>query len=148
MGMLAGIGFSCIGLHYTVPIALLVAATSMIPLVGPIAAGTAGCLVAFMQWGTFSGLMKVILITGGIRFIDDWFLQPLILRRAVHVHPAITLFALMAGGALCGFWGLLFAVPVVCMVKVLLEVIWQWYRSEYDLQAFDPAPEITHIPLI
>lgn len=148
MGMLAGIGFSVIGLHYTVPIALFVAATSMIPLVGPISAGLAGCLVAFVQWGTLAGLLKVILITSGIRFLDDWFLQPLILRRAVHVHPAVTVFSLMAGGALFGIWGLLFAVPAVCMVKVLLEVLWQWYRSEYELQFFDPAPEVTHIPLI
>ena len=107
MGLLAGIGFSLIGLHYTVPIALWVAATSMIPLVGPISAGLAGCLVAFVQWGTLTGVLKVIAITCGIRFIDDWFLQPLILRRAVHVHPAVTVFALMAGGALFGIWGLL-----------------------------------------
>jgi len=148
IGILAGIGFSLIGLHYTVPIALWVAATSMIPLVGPISAGLAGCIVAFVQWGTFAGVAKVVLITIGIRFVDDWFLQPLILRRAVHIHPAFTVFALMAGAALCGFWGLLFAVPVVCMAKVLLGVVWQWYRAEYEVLVFDPAPEVTHIPLI
>ncbi len=148
LGLLAGIGFSVIGLHYSVQIAVWVAATSMIPLVGAISAALAGGLVALVQWGTVAGVVKVLAISTGIRLLDDWLLHPLILRRAIHIHPAVTVFSLMAGGSLFGIWGLLFAVPVFCMVKVLMEVVWQWYRSEYGFQPPHPLPEISHIPLI
>jgi putative permease len=120
----------------------------MVPLVGAVSAAIAGALVALLQWGTLSGLVKVLVIATGIRLIDDWFLHPMILRKAVHIHPALTVFSLMAGGTLFGFWGLLFAVPVVCFVKVLLGVLWEWYRSEYGLQTRNPAAEVSHIPLI
>lgn len=148
MGILAGIGFSIIGLHYSFAVALWVAATSMIPLVGAVSAACAGGIIAFVQWGTWTGVVKVLAISTMIRLVDDWFLQPVILRRAVDIHPALTVFSLMAGGSLFGFWGLLFAVPAICMLKVFLEVAWQWYISEYGMAHFDPAPEVTHIPLI
>lgn len=148
LGIFTGLGFSVIGLNYAVPIGLWVAATSMIPLIGAISAAIVGAAVALIQWGTLSGLVKVLVIATVIRLIDDWFLHPMILRRAVHMHPAVTVFSLMAGASLAGFWGLLFAVPVVCMIKVLLEVLWEWYRSEYGLQRLNPVPEVSHIPLI
>lgn len=148
MGLMAGAGFAVIGLHYALPIAFLVAATSVIPLVGPLAAAIVGGLVAFLQWGTLAGLAKVLVLCLVIRLIDDWFLQPLILRRAVHLHPALIVFSLMAGGSLFGFWGLLFAVPAVCMIKVFFEVVWEWYRTEYGLHYDSTPAEVSHIPLI
>jgi predicted PurR-regulated permease PerM len=66
-----------------------------------------------------------------IRMLDDWLLQPLILRKAVNIHPLLLVFVLMAGASLGGIWGLLFGVPVACMAKVLLQVGWQWYQTEY-----------------
>jgi predicted PurR-regulated permease PerM len=54
----------------------------------------------------------------------------------------------MAGASLWGMWGLLFGVPMACMAKVLLEVGFSWYRSEYGSR-YNPAPsEAAHIPLI
>ena len=134
MGVLAGIGYSVIGLNFAPHIAIWVAMTSMVPFLGPISAALAGGLVAIFQWGTFTGLLKVLAIYGMIRFLDDWFLHPLILRRAIHIHPVVVVFTLMAGGYLGGSWGLLFAIPVVYMVKVLIEVGWQWYQTEYGVR--------------
>ena len=130
MGLLAGIGYRMMGLHYAVQIGLWVAVTSAVPFIGPVSAAAAGILVALFQWGTVAGLVKVLVVYLVIRFADDWFFHPMIMRRAVHLHPLITVFALMAGAHVAGFWGLLFAVPVVCILKVTLEVLWQWYWSE------------------
>ncbi len=130
MGLLAGIGYKLMGLHYAVHIGVWVALTSAVPFIGPISAALAGAMVALFQWGTLTGLVKVVAVYMGIRFIDDWFLHPMILRKAVHLHPLMTVFALMAGAHTAGFWGLLFAVPVVCILKVALEVGWLWYWSE------------------
>ncbi len=130
MGLAAGIGFRLIGLHYYLQISLWVAATSTVPLVGPFSAALAGVVVALFQWGTMGGLVRVLIVFLGIRLLDDWFVHPFIVRRAVHIHPVLTVFSMMAGATLAGFWGLIFAVPVVSMIKVLSEVIWEWYRWE------------------
>lgn len=147
MGLAAGIGYGLMGLNYTVYIALWVALSSMIPLLGPISAALAGALVAMFQWGTIGSLLKVILVYGMIRVVDDWILQPMILRKAVHIHPLMLVFTLLAGAYLGGFWGLLFAVPAACMLKVLGQVAWQWYQSEYSSR-LPPPVEASQTPLV
>lgn len=146
MGIAAGICYGAMGLHYYVQIALWVALTSTIPLVGPISAAVAGGVVALFQWGTLGGLLKVLAVYMGIRLWDDWFLQPVIIRRAVHLHPALTVFSLMAGTEVAGVWGLFFPVPVVCIIKVVGGVIWEWYRSEYGLPV--PTVKSLNVPLL
>lgn len=148
MGVAAGIGFSLIGLHHSLQIALWVAVTSTVPLVGPFSAALAGVVVSLFQWGTIGGLVKVLIVFLGIRLMDDWFVHPFIVRRAVHIHPVLTVFSMMAGATLAGFWGLIFAIPVVSMMKVLAEVIWEWYRSEFGLPSLQADPETQHVPLL
>jgi predicted PurR-regulated permease PerM len=148
MGVAAGIGYGLMGLDYTVYIAAWVALTSMVPLLGAISAALAGGLVALVQWGTITGLLKVLIVFAAIHMVDNWVLQPLILRKAVRIHPLMLVFTLMAGAALGGFWGLLFDVPAACMLKVLFTVGWQWYQTEYNSRAANlPAPA-EQIPLV
>ena len=142
MGFFAGIGYWLMGLHYAVYVAVWVALTSLIPYLGPVSAAAAGGVIAIFQWGTVGGLLKVLAVYVAIRAMDDWLLQPLILRRAVDIHPLLLVFTLMAGASLGGLWGLFFGVPIACMLKVLIQVGWQWYQTEYGT-----APTFHHAPL-
>jgi predicted PurR-regulated permease PerM len=148
MGLFTGVCYGYIGLRYTVYIALWAAVSSMIPFLGPISAAVAGGLIALFQWGTMEGLVKVLAVFIVIRFLEDWFLQPVIMRRAVHMHPVMTIFSLLAGAYLAGLWGLIFAVPAVCMLKVVLDVSWQWYRTEYGPRTAPVPPEAVQIPVV
>lgn len=58
-----------------------------------------------------------------VRQVEDWFIMPVIVGRAVHLHPAMTLFAALAGGALIGPFGLLLGVPAAAAIKVILDVM-------------------------
>jgi len=147
-GLAALGGYWIIGLDYSIQLALLTVFMNVIPMVGPWIAAGAACLVAIFQWGTVPGILKVLTITLLLRLLDDGVFQVMVMKNSVDLHPLALLFALMAGGTLWGFWGLLFAIPLACTAKVLLQVIWQWYRSEYGLAPVHPAPEISHIPLI
>ena len=80
--------------------------------------------------------------------IDDVIVMPTVLRHAIHLHPVLIVFSLLAGAQLFGFWGLLFGVPVACMTKALIQVIWQWYRSQFGTLPVAAMPEISRIPLI
>ena len=70
------------------------------------------------------------------------------MQKAVHLHPVLIVLALLSGAELFGFWGLLFAVPIASTVKVLFDVLWPWYRSQYGFISPQPLPEVTRIPLI
>jgi len=148
VGCIAFAGFWIIGLDYALQIAVVIGLANIVPYVGPVLGVLLGGGVALFQWGSAVGILKVILVCVGVRFIEDWFIQPTVMRSAVHLHPAFIVFALMSGAKLFGFWGLLFGVPVACMVKVLLEVLLPWYRSQYGLTAAPPLAEINRIPLI
>ena len=148
VGCIALAGFWMIGLDYALQIAVVVGLANIVPYVGPVMGVLLGGGVALFQWGTAVGICKVLLVCVATRLIEDWFIQPTVMRSAVHLHPALIVFALMSGAKLFGFWGLLFGVPIACMVKVLLEVLWPWYRSQYGLATPLPLPEINRIPLI
>jgi len=147
MGGLAGAGFWLMGLMYAGRIALWVALTSVIPFVGPTSAAVAGAVVALFQWGSLAGILKVLAVYLVIRLADDWFFHPYVMRKAVHLHPVVTVFSLMAGALLFGFWGLIFAIPVVCVAKVLLQVTWHYYRVAYGID-FRRSSLGTAVPLI
>jgi predicted PurR-regulated permease PerM len=148
VGFLAFTGFWAIHLNYALPIAVIVGMANVAPYVGPIIGVILGGGAALFQWGTMAGLLKVLIVCAGVRFVEDWFIQPTVLQNAVHLHPVLVLLALMSGAQLFGFWGLLFAVPVACMIKVLFEVLWPWYCSQYGFVSPPPLPEISRIPLI
>jgi len=104
-GCLAYAGFWAIGLDYALQIALVVGLGNVVPYVGPVLGVFIGGGVAIFQWGTASGVLKVLMVCGIVRFIEDWFIQTIVMRRAVRLHPVLIVFALMAGAKLFGFWG-------------------------------------------
>jgi hypothetical protein len=53
------------------------------------------------------------------------------MRRAVHLHPAVVMLALLAGGTLGGFFGLLLAVPTTAVLKIIFGHVWRtWVLGE------------------
>jgi len=148
VGCLAGLGFWAIGLQYSLQIAVVIGLANVVPYVGPVIGGILGGGVALFQWGGIAGVLKVLAVCAGVRVIEDWFIQPAVLQKAVRLHPVVVVFALMAGAELFGFWGLLFAVPVAGMAKVLLDVLCPWYRSQYGFDSPPPLPEVNRIPLV
>lgn len=129
------IGLLALGVNQAIWIALLSGVSSFVPYLGAIVGMVVGGLVAGFQYGTLTAALKVILLFLLIRLGDEMFLQPYIAKRSVHLHPLLFLFTFMTGGELFGFIGLVFAVPVACVIKALIEVAWSWYASEAQLDA-------------
>jgi predicted PurR-regulated permease PerM len=86
-------------------------------------------------------------IMAGAQQIDNHFISPLVMQRAVKLHPAAVLLALLAGGTLGGFFGLLLAVPTAAVVKILAGHLWRTYvlGEPYDQalaeEEWDEGPE-------
>ena len=126
-------GLFLMGVDNAVAIALLSGVSSFVPYLGAVVGALVGGGMAFYQFGVFSAALKVVALFLGIRLADEIFLQPVIAKHSVHLHPMVFLLALVLGGELFGFMGLVFAIPAACILKALARVTWSWYSSERGL---------------
>lgn len=119
VGVLAYIGYRLIDLPYPLFLAVMVGITNIIPYFGPIL----GMIPALLVAVTVSGKMALMVVAVNfvIQFIEGNIASPLIVGRTLHLHPLWIIFALLAGGELGGIVGMIFAVPVFAVLKVLVQ---------------------------
>ena len=79
-----------------------------------------------LSWGGWTGL-AVVFILGQI--LEGYILTPRLVGNRVGLHPVWVMFALLAGGVLFGFVGILVAVPVAAVLGVLIRRGLKWYRE-------------------
>lgn len=133
------LGLVLLGVDQALFIALLAGFSSFVPYLGAIVGAVVGGLIAGFQFGTVAAGLKVVVLFAGIRAGDEMLLQPFMAKHSVHLHPLVFLATFMIGGELFGFVGLLFAVPVACILKALVSVAWSWYSTENRLKTPDAA---------
>jgi predicted PurR-regulated permease PerM len=107
-------------LPYALWIAILTGILEVIPLIGPVVAGAIACLVGLAQGGV--GEAAALAVTYLIlRQTEDQLIMPQVVGRAVHVHPLVTIFAVLAGERIAGVLGMVLAVPTAAAIKVVLD---------------------------
>ncbi len=86
----------------------------------------------------------VVLTYFVLRMAEDNFVIPHVVGHAVHLHPVLVLFAILAGGAIAGPFGLLVGIPVLAVARLLLRYL---YRKLVDAPEPPPPPELKEPPL-
>ncbi|MBM3564877.1 MAG: AI-2E family transporter [Alphaproteobacteria bacterium] len=129
LGTWYGIGLTMIGLEFGLVVGFLTGVISFVPYFG-MAVGMATALgIAFVQftgWAPFALVIGVFLLG---QIVDAYFLTPRLVGERVGLHPVWVIFALLAGGALFGFTGILLAVPVAAVMGVLVRFAVAHYRE-------------------
>jgi predicted PurR-regulated permease PerM len=125
-----GTGLAIMGVPLALPLASLVFLGAFIPLVGAVIAGFLAVVVALLSKGFIYALITLGLIIA-VQQLEGHVLQPLVMGRAVSIHPLAVVLAIAAGGVLAGIIGALLAVPLVAFVNSAVRV----------LMARDPAEE-------
>jgi hypothetical protein len=75
-----------------------------------------------------------------IHVLEGYIVAPRVLAKAVGLHPAVSIIALLVGAELLGIWGALFAAPVAGLLQVLLTSLWQgWQYPTASTQS--PPPQ-------
>lgn len=133
IAMASYIGLLALNVNYPLAIAALAGLSSVVPYLGVVMGMVVGGLVAFFQSQSLALPLKVAALFVGIRFADEALIVPFVAKHSVNLHPMVFLFALMAGGKIFGFIGLLFAVPAACIIKAVISVAWDWYVSEAQM---------------
>ncbi|MDQ3106434.1 MAG: AI-2E family transporter, partial [Actinomycetota bacterium] len=126
VGVLCSIGLGAIGLKFWFLIGMIAGLFNVIPLVGPWVGGIPGVMIALTTGSPLQALL-VVGVMVGVQQIDNHFITPQVMQRTVHLHPAVVILALVAGGSLGGFFGLLLAVPTAAVLKILLSHLWHTY---------------------
>jgi predicted PurR-regulated permease PerM len=111
-----GIGLAVLGVPLAVPLAALVFLGAFIPIIGAVVAGGAAVLVALVAQGLVSALIVLAIIVG-IMQLEGHLLQPLLLGRAVKLHPLAVIIAIAAGLLTAGIAGALLAVPLLAVLN-------------------------------
>lgn len=121
-------------LRYALVISLATGILEIIPIVGPVTAGAIAALVAFVQpnvfgWSNWAFTLAVVAVYFVLRHAEDYLVIPNILGRAVRIHPLIVIFAVVAGALLGGVTGMFMAIPVVAVLRVLIEYLYNKLRE-------------------
>jgi putative heme transporter len=117
-----GTGLAIMGVPLALPLASLVFLGAFIPLVGAVVAGFLAVVVALIAKGFIYALITLALIIA-VQQLEGHVLQPLVMGRAVSVHPLAVVLAIAAGGVLAGIVGALLAVPTVAFLNSAIRVL-------------------------
>ena len=133
LGAIYALALTLAGLNFGLFIGFTAGILSFIPYVGSLIGLASGLLVAWFQ---FDGELSRVALIAGIfavgQFVEGNFLTPRLVGEKVGLHALWILFALMAGGALLGFTGVMIAVPVAAVTGVLVRFALQEYlQSSY-----------------
>ena len=85
-------------------------------------------ILAFAQFNDITHVMYVVAVFLSGQFLEGNFLTPKLVGENVGLHPVWVMFALLAGGVLLGFLGLMLAVPVAAIIGVLLRHLVKRYK--------------------
>jgi predicted PurR-regulated permease PerM len=116
-----GIGLAVVGVPLVIPLSVLVFLLAFIPLVGATLAGILAALVALVAVGPVEALVVVAIVVV-VNQVEGDFLQPIVMGRALRLHPLMILVALTAGTVLAGLTGAVLAVPIAASIWRAVQV--------------------------
>jgi AI-2 transport protein TqsA len=119
-GLLVGLVLWAFGLHMAWLFGLLVFVLSFIPNVGPIIATLLPVPVAVTQFHDPWMVLAVVAVPGAIHMAIGNFVAPKLMGRGLELHPVTVLLALAFWGLLWGVVGMVLAVPIVAMLRIVL----------------------------
>ena len=129
LGGIYSVGLWFAGLELALLVGMLAGLVSFVPYLGFIVGILAALVASLMQFHDLSLLIPIALVFGAGQLIESFLLTPLLVGDRIGLHPVAVIFAIMVGGQLFGFVGVLVALPVSAVVMVLLRYLYQTYVS-------------------
>ncbi len=135
IGLLFTISMFVIGIPFALLLGIFAGLISFVPYLGPVISVIPPVLLALT--GNPVDAVWVLLAYAVIQAIEGNLVQPIVMSRAISLHPAVLVFALLIMGTLFGFVGVFLAVPLVAVLHVLLRELW---IERMDELGTDPDP--------
>lgn len=118
-----GIGFSLLGVKNALFFAILCGTLEIVPFVGNLTGTTITVLVTLAQGGSLNMIIGVVVTYALVQFIQTYLLEPLVVGHEVSINPLFTIAGIAAGEAVWGIPGMILALPVLGIVKIVFDNI-------------------------
>ncbi|MHB8747179.1 MAG: AI-2E family transporter [Gammaproteobacteria bacterium] len=129
LGVIYAVGLAIIGLDFALLIGMLAGLLSFVPYLGFIVGLLTASLAVLMQSHDLMHLVPVLIVFGVGQVIEGAVLTPWLVGDRIGLHPVAVIFAVLAGGELFGFVGVLLALPTAAVLAVVLRHVHAHYRS-------------------
>ncbi|MEU0518768.1 AI-2E family transporter [Streptosporangium sp. NPDC006007] len=120
-GVVTWVFLAVLDVQYALALALVVAVTDLIPLVGATIGAVLVSVVALLQSGTLGVACAIFFVI--YQQVENYLIYPRVMKRSVDVAPAVTVIAALFGGALLGIVGALLAIPVAAAIALLIREV-------------------------
>ena len=127
LGVLYALGLWGVGLDLGLLIGFIAGLVSFVPYLGPATGVVLGVIAAMVQFGDWQHVALVLGVFGIGQVIESYWLTPRLVGDRIGLHPVAVIFAIMAGGQLFGFLGVLLALPVAAVLNVMLRYAHERY---------------------
>ncbi|MFT8361952.1 MAG: AI-2E family transporter [Sporolactobacillus sp.] len=118
VGITSCIGFTVIGLPYSLLLGLIVGVTNIIPYMGPILGAVPAVIIALMDSPVKALLVLAIIIV--VQQLDGHLISPLVMGKRLNIHPLTIIVLLLVAGKWIGPIGMILAVPSYAMAKTII----------------------------
>jgi predicted PurR-regulated permease PerM len=129
LGIVYAVGLRLIGLEVGPLIGVIAGLISFVPYLGAILGVAAGVIAAVAQFHDWLHVILVLVVFQIGHVLEVYVLVPRFVGGKIGLHPLAVIFAVLAGGELFGFLGILLALPVASVVMVLLRYAYELYRD-------------------
>ncbi|HSW94032.1 MAG TPA: AI-2E family transporter [Gammaproteobacteria bacterium] len=129
LGMYYSIVLSLVGLQIGIVIGILVGVLTIIPYLGAIIGILTASIAAYIQFGSLEAIVPVWIVFAIGQTMDGMFVTPKLVGDRIGLHPVVVIFAVLSGGVLFGFFGVLLALPVASVIMVLLRFLNKRYHG-------------------
>ena len=137
LGVLYGVGLWLVGLSVGPLIGMIAGLISFVPYLGAITGVIMAVIAALVQYQDFTHVALVLIVFAIGQTLEGYVLVPRLVGEKIGLHPVAVIFAVLAGGELFGFLGVLLALPVASVVMVLLRYAYERYRASELYRASD-----------
>lgn len=129
LGAIYAVALSAIGLDIGPLIGLIAGLISFVPYLGAILGVLAGVIAALVEYHDWLHVLLVLVIFIVGHLIEGYVLVPRMVGEKIGLHPLAVIFAILAGGELFGFLGVLLALPIASVIMVVLRYAHERYRD-------------------
>jgi len=137
LGILYAVGLWAVGLSVGPLIGMIAGLISFVPYLGAITGVFMAVIAALVQYQDLTHVLLVLMVFGIGQTLEGYVLVPKLVGDKIGLHPVAVIFAVLAGGELFGFLGVLLALPVASVVMVLLRYAHERYTASKLYQSQD-----------
>ena len=114
-----------VGMPYALLMASIVAVFNIVPYLGPfLGAAPAVVMASTISWKM---VLMVIIVNWLCQLLESNIVSPQVVGKKLHLHPMLIIFALLVGGEIAGIVGLILAVPLFAVLKVIIQHFFAYY---------------------